>query len=98
MATGTELFDVNGESIGYLTGKSRTSGKRLADVFIAGGGAIFTPSSYDADITIVAGVASVGVIATGAEKIQFVNQGTGDVRIAFGTDAIRTSQIGRAHV
>lgn len=51
----------------------------------------FTPSSYDADVTIVAGTASTGALATGVKEgagfVQFVNQGTGDVRIAFGTSA-----------
>jgi len=51
-------------------------------------GGVFTPSSYDADLTMD-GTAQTGAIATGATKIQFVNLGatTEAIRVAFGTDA-----------
>ena len=62
-----------------------TTGKWEKDEGTSSAG--FTPSSYDADVTIVAGTASTGAIATDATKIQFVNQGAGDIRIAFGTSA-----------
>jgi len=61
---------------------------------IMGGGApketgLFTPSSYSASITIVAGTAQSGAIADGAKKIQFSNVGgtTEDVLISFGTSS-----------
>jgi hypothetical protein len=51
----------------------------------------FTPSSYDADITIVAGTASTGALASGVLRgegvVYIVNRGAGDIRIAFGTSA-----------
>ena len=51
----------------------------------------FKPSSYDVDITIVAGTAQYGALATGvklgAGRVKFVNRSatTHDARIVFGT-------------
>jgi len=52
------------------------------------GNAEFTPSSYDADLTMN-GTAQTGALATGATKVQFGNLGatTEAIRVAFGTDA-----------
>lgn len=49
----------------------------------------FTPSSYDADLTMN-GTAQSGAIATGAVKIQFCNLGatTEAIRVAFGSTAL----------
>ena len=60
----------------------------VTNVVIEGGGVNFTPSSYDADLTMD-GTAQTGAIATGATKIQFVNLGatTEAIRVAFGTSA-----------
>lgn len=49
----------------------------------------FVPSDYSASVTIVAGTASTGAIATGATKIMFANVSatTVDALVAFGTSA-----------
>ena len=51
-------------------------------------GGDFTPSSYDADLTMD-GTAQTGALATGATKVQFANLGatTEAIRVAFGTSA-----------
>lgn len=51
-------------------------------------GARFTPSSYDADLTMD-GTAQTGALASGATAVQFGNLGatTEAIRVAFGTDA-----------
>lgn len=48
----------------------------------------FTPSSYDADLTMN-GTAQSVALADGATKLRIVNQGatTEDIRLAFGTSA-----------
>ena len=48
---------------------------------------IFTPSSYDTDITIVAGTTQYGALATGTKKVRFFNRSatTHDARVVFGT-------------
>jgi len=47
----------------------------------------FTPSNYDEDITIVAGTAQYGALATGVKRVHFVNRSatTHDARVVFGT-------------
>jgi len=49
---------------------------------------LFTPSSYDADLTMN-GTAQTGALATGVKKVKFGNLGatTEAIRVAFGTDA-----------
>jgi len=49
---------------------------------------LFTPSSYDADLTMN-GTAQTGALATGAKKVQFGNLGatTEAIRVVFGESA-----------
>jgi len=70
------------------------SGDSEAQTVIGGAAHVadgFKPSSYDVDITIVAGTAQYGALATGvklgAGRVKFVNRSatTHDARIVFGT-------------
>jgi hypothetical protein len=66
---------------------TRINDKLAINTAIAGGGVSFTPSIYGTPVTITAGLASVGALASGVSRVKFINDGVGDVKIAFGTDA-----------
>ena len=64
------------------------TGERQNRTKITEGGPVFTPSSYDADLTMD-GTAQVVALATNAQKVYIGNLGatTEAIRVAFGTSS-----------
>lgn len=76
--------DSNGKWIPM--GATTDSNNNPAVAMVAKGGIAFTPSSYDADLTMDA-TGEALALATGVLKVRVVNKGvtTEDLRVAFGT-------------